>query len=141
MHLDSDTRISNQRHAGIVINNNKILLIYRKYKGKIYWVIPGGHIRIGEKYEEVVARELEEETGIFVSNIIPVFEFRDLHRNNFDYYYMCEYLSGELKLGGEELLKNCPNNFYEPQWVDLKKVKEINLVPKFAKEWIENNLN
>ncbi len=141
MHLDQDIRIDNQRHAGIVVKDNKILLMLRKYKGVEYWVIPGGHIRKGENPEEVVLREIEEETSIIANNPELVFEFRDYKKDNYDFYYICNYVSGEPTLGGEELVKNSEENFYNPQWVEISKIDELNILPKFAKEWIEENLN
>lgn len=50
---------------GILIKNNKILLIKRKnepFKGK--WALPGGFVEYGERVEEAVLREFEEEVGI-----------------------------------------------------------------------------
>ena len=46
---------------GILIKNNKILLIKRKnepFKGK--WALPGGFVEYGERVEEAVSREFEE---------------------------------------------------------------------------------
>lgn len=139
-HLDQDIRIDNQRHAGIVINNNKILLIHRIYKGQEYWVIPGGHIQKGEDPLDVVKREIEEETSIKIVNPVLAFEFRDYKKDNYDFYYLCDYVSGEPILGGEEQIKNSKENFYEPTWIDLENIKELNVLPKFAKEWISENL-
>lgn len=139
-HLDQDIRIDNQRHAGIVIHNNRILLMHRIYKGVEYWVIPGGHIQKGEDPEKVVLREILEETSIEANNPKLVFEFRDYHKDNFDFYYICDYISGEPKLGGEEGMKNSKENFYEPIWINLEEISAINILPKFAKEWIEENL-
>jgi 8-oxo-dGTP diphosphatase len=50
---------------GVLIKDNKILLIKRKnepFKGK--WALPGGFVEYGEKVEEAVLREFEEEVGI-----------------------------------------------------------------------------
>lgn len=50
---------------GILIKNNKILLIKRKnepFKDK--WALPGGFVEYGEKVEDAVLREFEEEVGI-----------------------------------------------------------------------------
>lgn len=135
-HLDTDTRISNQRHAGIVLHGNKILLMQRHFNGVDYWVLPGGHIQKGETPEQVVIREILEETSVEVKNPTLAFEFRDYKKNNFDYYYLCDYVSGTPTLGGEEALKNSPENFYKPQWIDLSEVSNLNVLPKFAKEWV-----
>lgn len=139
-HLDSDIRIDNQRHAGIVLHGDKILLMHRKYKAMEFWVIPGGHIQQGENPLDVVVREIEEETTLKVANPKLVFEFKNHHKDNHDFYYLCDYVSGEPELGGEEKLKNSDENFYEPLWVDLSEVATLNILPKFAKEWIVETL-
>lgn len=139
-HLDSEIRVNNQRHAGIVIKEGKILLMERKKNGFEFWTIPGGHLQKGEDPLKVVLREVEEETIIKVKNPTLVFEFRDYYKNNFDYYYLCEYIEGVPTLGGEEAEKSNELNYYNPQWVELEKVFELNLLPKFAKEWIVENL-
>jgi len=50
---------------GIIEKNNKILLIKRRddpFKERL--ALPGGHVEYGERVEETVLREIEEETGI-----------------------------------------------------------------------------
>jgi len=50
---------------GVLIKNGKILLIKRRnepFSGK--WALPGGFVEYGEKVEDAVLREFEEETGI-----------------------------------------------------------------------------
>lgn len=52
--------------AGIIINQNKILIGKRKDKdiGGGKWEFPGGKIEIGETNSEALERELYEELGI-----------------------------------------------------------------------------
>lgn len=49
----------------LVVNDNKVLLIERKYP-PYGWAIPGGMVDYGEKVETAASRELGEETNIFV---------------------------------------------------------------------------
>lgn len=54
---------------GIVIKNNKILLIKKQggpYDGKLD--LPGGRIEFGERPKDALKRELLEETGIEITN-------------------------------------------------------------------------
>lgn len=81
-----------------------------------------------------------EETSIKIENPILVFEFKDYHKDNFDFYYLCDYVSGEPELGGEEKMKNNPDNSFDPQWIEITKVKELVLFPGFAKDWIVETL-
>jgi nucleoside triphosphatase len=48
--------------------DGKILLIKGK-KFKDRYVIPGGHIEVGETFEEALRREVKEETGLDIENI------------------------------------------------------------------------
>lgn len=51
--------------ACIVIENNKILLVKRKFDPKKEeWCLPGGFIELGETPEHACLRELKEETGL-----------------------------------------------------------------------------
>jgi len=54
------------RSLGIVIFDNKIVLIHRKVNGNEYFVFPGGGVEPGETNEECVIREVREETSIEV---------------------------------------------------------------------------
>lgn len=140
-HQDEKQRIPSERHAGIVINNGMVLLIHRRRNGLEYYVFPGGHRRKGEKPEMVVLREIEEETAVIAGEPKLVFEFRDYKKDIFDFYYLCNFISGERPhLNGEEAIRNCEENFYEPLWVNLKEIEKLNILPKFAKEWLMETL-
>jgi 8-oxo-dGTP diphosphatase len=66
--------------VGVVIRDNKILLLQRKNEPYIgYWAFPGGKIEPHEHVREAAMREIQEETGIattfesydgFVSEIV-----------------------------------------------------------------------
>lgn len=50
---------------GVIIKNNELLLIQKArgpHTGK--WDLPGGTIEFGEKPDEALQREIEEETGV-----------------------------------------------------------------------------
>ena len=54
--------------AVILNDNNEILLLLRKKSPEIgSWTIPGGTVEFGERIEDALIREVEEELGIKVS--------------------------------------------------------------------------
>ena len=85
------------RVAGILIEDNKILLIQHHKNDKKYWLIPGGGNDWGETAKEALIREYKEETNMdievdeflfFSETISPDKKrhvlnlFYKIHRNN-----------------------------------------------------------
>jgi 8-oxo-dGTP diphosphatase len=96
--------------GGVVIENGRVLLMKRAYaplQGE--WSIPGGGLDVGEKIEEGVRRELEEETGIEARIVAHIETFERIMRDDdgrvqFHYVildYLCEATGGELRAGGD----------------------------------------
>ena len=99
------------RVAGILIEDDKILLIQHQKNDKKYWLIPGGGNDWGESTKEAVIREYKEETNLdikvdkflfFSETISPdksrhvLNLFYRVHRGNRDNKFM--------KLGDEAVL-------------------------------------
>ena len=55
--------------GALIINPEGNLFLMRSHKWKDKWVIPGGHIELGETIEEAVTREVHEETNLEVFDI------------------------------------------------------------------------
>ena len=104
--------------------------------GYEYYVFIGGHRQKGEEYESTLKREAMEETSLTIKDIKLVFEVKDYVRDNYDFYYLCEWESGEPKRGGEEKMKNSKENFYSPEWIDIEKFENLNVLPSFTKYWV-----
>ena len=89
------------RVAGILVENNKILLIQHHKNNKKYWLIPGGGNDWGETTKQALVREYKEETNLdievdeflfFSETISPNKD----HRNNKN--------DDNIQLGNEEVL-------------------------------------
>lgn len=50
------------RVVGVIVKDNKYLI--QNIGGKDYYVLPGGHVRVGETSEEALIREVKEELEI-----------------------------------------------------------------------------
>lgn len=92
--------------------------------------LPAGRVDEGENWEEAAARECEEESGIRPIKLIrlPTFYEADLERKDGAKHFCCwsfycpEY-EGELRVTDET----------EPVWVNIYKIKELDLVTNVDK--------
>ena len=121
-----------KRAIGIIIRNNKILLIRRIKNGKEYYVFPGGGVE-EELIEDAATREIKEELSLNVSIDKLLFEIENQNRK--EYYFLIKEFTGMLKLGGEEKERMNKDNQYYPQWVDLDRLSKLdNLYPELARK-------
>ena len=126
---------------GIVIHNNRILLIERWRDGLHYFTVPGGHVEPGETLELALVRELQEEASIEVAPLKEVFTL--VGGDPEHHIFLCEYVSGEplLHPDSEEAADNAQGkNRYLPKWVDLADLPGIELAPSFTKLLLLNAL-
>lgn len=121
-----------KRAVGIIIRDNKVLLIRRVKNGKEYYVFPGGGVE-KESVEDAVIREIKEELSLDISIDRLLFEIENQNRK--EYYFLIKKFIGALKLGGEEVERMNKDNQYYPQWIDLDRfIKLNNLYPELAKK-------
>jgi nucleoside triphosphatase len=52
-----------------IFNKDSKLLLLKSHKWPGKYVVPGGHVELGERLEEAVVRETKEETGLDVYDI------------------------------------------------------------------------
>lgn len=81
----------------IVIKDDKLLMIYSTVNND--YKFPGGGIKIGERHEQTLMRELREETGFSLKHITRLagitIEYDRVREKNYDvfkmhsYYYLC----------------------------------------------------
>jgi len=64
-------------------HKNKWVLV--KHKARDTWEIPGGHREEGENINDTAKRELFEETGAVVFNIIPICDYSVTKDNEIGY--------------------------------------------------------
>lgn len=125
-----------ERACAILVKEDSILLIYRKKQGREYYVIPGGSVESGETPEDACIRETREETGldIEIEGMLGSFE----NEGRTDHYFIVKNFTGELVLGGPELQRLVPDNFYRLEWTLLNQLNIINLKPSWLKQILMN---
>jgi ADP-ribosyl-[dinitrogen reductase] hydrolase len=112
----------------IVAKDNKMLVGKRiGAHGEGTWGLPGGHLEAGEEWHECASRELEEETGLKISD----FEFLGVENVIFEeerkhYVDIClgAYYSGDQEPEAKE-----PNRCLKWEWATLEEF--VTLQPKF----------
>jgi nucleoside triphosphatase len=58
--------------GALVFNPEGKTFLMKSHKWKGKWIIPGGHIELGETIEEALKREIKEETGLDIFDMVFV---------------------------------------------------------------------
>jgi ADP-ribose pyrophosphatase YjhB (NUDIX family) len=128
----SDAAIDNTNYgqavAGIVVKDNKVLLVRHTYgagRGKL--IIPGGYVNHGESPQEALKRELLEETGISANpgDIVGV------RFNVHDWYiaFRADYIGGTARSDGNE------NS--EAVWIGIEEIAARGDIPELTKKLVQ----
>ena len=142
-----------EKSAGAIIfrkENKKPLFLLLHYPSgspdrKDYWDLPKGHIEKGEKPEDTVKREVEEETGLqdielleeFQKTIKYFFKWENKNILKFVTFYLAETRTKEIKISGEHVgYKWLPY----PEALEQLTFKDAREVLKKANEYLKNNV-
>ena len=125
----------------LIYNAPKLLLINTKSTGK--WFFPGGAIEKGEKTEEALRREVQEETGAIL-DALSFFTFKESffyyepHNqgyHNFSLFYVATLKDGEL-----QPIENDPTDEADRfEWVDVNSLQSSDM-QSFAGDILEEFL-
>ena len=118
------------RARAIIVRDNCIALIKRQRDGRIYYVIPGGGMEMGETPEQTAIRESREELGLHieVDRLLAEINFHGRRQ----YYFLARVTGGKFGTGeGPEMMGRYPpeRGTYTPVWIPLRSVEHVNLFP------------
>ncbi len=121
----------------IVLYEDSILLMYRNKFGSEFFSLIGGAIEMGEKPEETVIREVSEESSLVVDSPRLVIIENAGNMFGIQYIFLCQYVSGSPVLrpdSPEAQITANGENIFQPVWVKLAELQNINLLPSILKE-------
>ncbi len=125
------------RVAGILIEDDRILLIEHTKNNRKYWLVPGGGVDWGESAAEALIREFNEETSLdievekflFISETIAP----DKQKHVINLYFKIkkvENSSNIMKLGEEKILTDL-------RFIPEDEIKNIKLYPNIKEKLIK----
>ena len=127
-----------KRVAGIIIKDNKILLIHRLKSGEEFYVLPGGTMKDNESEEGVLVREFHEETNL---NILEFEKFAEINDDSREHViFLIKDYTGDVALGGEEKERMNVKNQYYLEWIDKNNFQSMLFYPKEIKKLILNKV-
>ena len=125
------------RVAGILIENNKILLIEHLKKNKKYWLVPGGGVDWGESTAEALIREYKEETNLDITVEKFLFLSETIATNKkkhvINLYFQIKIIKNSIynmKLGDER-------NLTDLKFITKEEIENIKLYPNIKTQLIQ----
>lgn len=130
--------------AGVILFNpqtKQILLIDRWKNGEEYFVIPGGGAESGETAVQAAQREIQEELGWSLSEkqLQPAFSFRNGQLLEIYFHATISHTSVPM-IQGVEALRSHAQNIYQPEWLDIEAICDLNLRPAGLKNLLQDCL-
>ncbi|MFW6287942.1 MAG: 8-oxo-dGTP diphosphatase [bacterium] len=109
----------------MVYENNKVLVQERvqSWKGISF---PGGHVEDGESIVESTIREIKEETGLVISNLVPCGTIYWYNDETGDRYFVFNYKTNSFD---GSLIEETDEG--EVFWVDIDRLCDLNLAKGF----------
>ena len=137
--FETDEGRFNYRVCAVLLDEERILAMHDERSP--YWYLPGGRVRMGERAEDAVLREVREELGIEARILRPLwlsqsFFTEDVDRA--DYHELCIYFL--LDVSGTDLLAR-GDRFRGPErrhvhdfaWLPFERLKDEYFYPLFLK--------
>src|SRR3954447_20168663 len=116
-----DQHIHSVSVAGVVVDEpGRVLVIQRRETG--HWEAPGGILERDETFEEGVAREVAEETGVTVEVDRLTGVYKNMARGIVALVYRCHPVAGTANTTSESVAV---------EWITLAEVSE-RMIPAYA---------
>lgn len=121
----------NIRVTGVLIEDNKILLVKQNVSDKRNWSLPGGKLEQGETIEQGIIREMKEETGLDVE-IIRLLYLCDVSASNntlLHITFLLKRVAGDIELPSNEFESN---PIYDVEFVPVSELSKYGFSERFT---------
>ncbi len=129
----------NYRVCAILVDEGRILAMHDERSP--YFYLPGGRVRMGERAEDAVLREVREELGIEARILRPLWLSQSFFNEDvaqMDYHELCLYflldVSGtDLLLRGDRFRGPERRHVHDFEWLAFDRLKDEYFYPLFLK--------
>lgn len=111
--------------GAIIFNPDQRVLLCKSHKWDNKYVIPGGHIELGEEMESALKREILEETGLEIYDIKLISLKECIYSNKFHQKKHFIFIDYQCKTNSYEVVLNEEAEDY--QWIDLNEIESYDI--------------
>jgi len=120
--FQNDRLILRPAAYALIVHDDKLLLLKMRHTGKFH--LPGGGIEIGERMEETLKREAQEEIGIEIDvmqlahfeEVIFYYDPSDRAYHGLHFYFICRPKT--LRLLADDQVDD--SSVEQPRWVEIR---------------------
>ncbi|WP_209366896.1 8-oxo-dGTP diphosphatase [Sediminibacillus dalangtanensis] len=104
----------------MIKDKNRVLLLNRQHDALKGYIPPGGKVEFPESFVDGAIREVREETGLAVRNLVYKGLYEFVNEEKSDRYIIFNYITEDFS---GELLENPPEG--EPTWIQIDKAMQL----------------